>query len=181
MRVYFKSVVLLSNKQGAPSQTDKCKRRLKCPDRPDQERRRPFIISPHHFQSYHCLSTTQWGLKNPPQNGFLWAVWSGERVHVGDSSRSYQTADHLDGCVLSACRTCGTFLTGNKSCLLPYCQSQFRQSQAWPGGFPNTHKVLDSGWSVSHTLDPTVHSICQARCPEPRPQILTLLRWHGSQ
>lgn len=54
MRVYFKSVVLLSNKQGAPSQTDKCKRRLKCPDRPDQERRRPFIISPHHFQSYHC-------------------------------------------------------------------------------------------------------------------------------
>lgn len=93
---------------------------------------------------------------------------------MGDSSRSSLTKRLITVAAarwLSTCRTHGTFLTGNKSCLLSYCQSQFRQSQAWPGGFPNTHKVLDSGWSVLHTLDPTVHSICQARRPEPHPQI----------
>ena len=164
-------------REGAPSQTDKCKRRLKCPDHPDQERRWPFVRSPHHFQS-HCLSTTQWGLKNPPQSGFLRAVWSGESVHVGDSSRSSLTKRLITVTAargLSTCRTHGTFLTGNKSgLLLSYCHSQFRWSQAWPGGFPNTHKALDAGWSVSQTLDPTVHSVCQTRCPAPRPQLPTL-------
>ena len=79
--LHFKSVVLLSDKQGAPSRRDARKRRLKWPHHPDQERRRPLVTS------HHRLSATQWGLKNPPQNGFLRAVWSGERVHAGDSSR----------------------------------------------------------------------------------------------
>ena len=51
--LHFKSVVLLSDKQGAPSRTDARKRRLKWPHHPDQERRRPLVTS------HHRLSATQ--------------------------------------------------------------------------------------------------------------------------
>ena len=56
--LHFKSVVLLSSKQGAPSRMDTCKRRLKWPHHPDQERRRPLVTSPHHFQSSSSVSNT---------------------------------------------------------------------------------------------------------------------------
>lgn len=123
---------------------DKCKRRFEMSWRV-QIRREAAV---HHKSSPFSelsLSVNTVRLK-PPQNGFLWAVWK-----VGKESMWRQQPLLPNGwspwcCPRWVLAELRDFPDGKQKLSVALLfGSQFRQSQAWPGGFPNTHKVLDSG------------------------------------
>lgn len=156
----------------------------KSPGYPYQERRASlFRRSFHHFQSHHCLSTTVWVLKNSLQKWFSERCLSQgtERDRAGEgSSYALTKGPHHSvttlwlECLLNETVCCWFIVNLNWSGVKP--GQMLFQIPRRPLKFGMVSlAVLTFTRFRSHSS----HHL--ARCPEPCPQILTLLRWHAAR